>query len=28
VVLGYYIAYNVGVLWKIRRWERRPLRPA
>jgi hypothetical protein len=28
VVIGYYLAYNVGVLWKIRRWERRPLRPA
>jgi len=27
VVIGYYLAYNVGVLWKIRRWERRPLRP-
>jgi hypothetical protein len=28
LVLGYYVAYNAGVLWKIRRWERRPLRPA
>lgn len=28
VVIGYYLAYNAGVVWKIRRWERRPLRPA
>jgi hypothetical protein len=28
MVIGYYLSYNVGVLWKIRRWERRPLRPA
>lgn len=28
LVLGYYLAYNAGVLWKIRKWERRPLRPA
>jgi hypothetical protein len=27
MVVGYYLAYNAGVLWKIRKWERRPLRP-
>ena len=27
MVVGYYLAYNAGVLWKIRQWERRPLRP-
>lgn len=26
MVLGYYLAYNTGVLWHIRRWERRPLK--
>jgi hypothetical protein len=28
LVLGYYLAYHAGVLWKIRRWEQRPLRRA
>lgn len=28
MVIGYYLAYNAGVLLKIRQWERRPLRPA
>lgn len=26
LVLGYYVTYNAGVLWKIRRWDRRALR--
>ena len=26
MVIGYYLVYNVGVLWKIRKWERRALR--
>lgn len=26
MVISYYLVYNAGVLWKIRRWERRPLR--
>lgn len=25
-VLGYYLAYNGGVIWRIRRWDRRALR--
>ena len=25
-VIGYYLAYNTGLRWRIRRWERRPLR--
>ena len=27
-VIGYYMAYNVGLRLRIRRWERRPLRRA
>jgi len=27
VVIGYYLAYNLGVRWRIRRWQRRALRP-
>jgi hypothetical protein len=27
VVIGYYLAYNIGLRWRIRRWERRALRP-
>jgi hypothetical protein len=26
-VIGYYLAYNFGLRWRIRRWERRALRP-
>jgi hypothetical protein len=26
LVIGYYLAYNTGVIWRIRRWERRALR--
>ena len=26
IVIGYYLAYNVGLRWRIRRWERRRLR--
>lgn len=26
LVIGYYLAYNAGVIWRIRRWERRALR--
>jgi hypothetical protein len=25
-VIGYYLAYHAGVLWRIRRWDRRALR--
>lgn len=25
-VIGYYLAYNAGVIWRIRQWDRRPLR--
>ena len=25
-VIGYYFAYNAGLRWRIRRWQRRPLR--
>lgn len=27
VVLGYYLAYNVALRWRIGRWQRRALRP-
>lgn len=27
-VIGYYLAYNAGVIWRIRRWDRRALRVA
>lgn len=26
LVIGYYLAYNTAVIWRIRRWDRRPLR--
>lgn len=26
IVIGYYLAYNAGVQWRIRRWQRRALR--
>jgi hypothetical protein len=26
LVIGYYLAYNAGVLWRIRTWDRRALR--
>ena len=26
-VIGYYVAYNAGLRWQIRRWQRRSLRP-
>jgi hypothetical protein len=26
IVIGYYLAYNVGVRWRIRVWQHRPLR--
>ena len=26
VVIGYYLAFNAGLRWRIRRWQRRPLR--
>jgi hypothetical protein len=26
-VIGYYLAYNIGVRWRISRWQRRALRP-
>ncbi|HUQ88849.1 MAG TPA: hypothetical protein VM096_14930 [Vicinamibacterales bacterium] len=26
-VIGYYLAYNAGLRWRIRRWQRRALRP-
>jgi hypothetical protein len=26
IVIGHYLAYNVGLRWRIRRWERRRLR--
>ena len=26
-VIGYYVAYNFGLRWRIRQWERRALRP-
>jgi multisubunit Na+/H+ antiporter MnhB subunit len=25
-VIGYYLAYNAGVIWRIRQWDRRTLR--
>ena len=27
IVIGYYLAYNLGLRWRIRRWQRRALRP-
>jgi hypothetical protein len=27
IVIGYYLAYNAGVRWRIARWQRRALRP-
>lgn len=27
IVIGYYLAYNFGLRWHIRRWQRRALRP-
>lgn len=27
IVIGYYLAYSAGLRWRIRRWQRRPLRP-
>ena len=26
-VIGYYLAYNAGLRWRVRRWQLRPLRP-
>jgi hypothetical protein len=26
IVIGYYLAYGVGLRWRIARWQRRPLR--
>lgn len=26
LVIGYYLAYNAGIIWRIRRWDRRALR--
>ena len=26
-VIGHYLAYHAGLRWRIRRWQRRPLRP-
>jgi hypothetical protein len=26
LVIGYYLAYHVGVIWRIRRWDRPALR--
>ena len=26
LVIGYYLAFNAGLRWRIRRWQRRPLR--
>jgi hypothetical protein len=26
IVIGYYLAYAAGLRWRIRRWERRPVR--
>lgn len=26
-VVGYYLAYNAGLRWRIQRWTQRPLRP-
>jgi hypothetical protein len=25
-VIGYYLAYNAGLRWRLHRWHRRPLR--
>jgi hypothetical protein len=27
IVIGYYLAFNLGLRWRIRRWQRRALRP-
>ena len=27
IVIGYYLSYNAGVRWRIRRWQQRALRP-
>ncbi|MEP6783208.1 MAG: hypothetical protein ABI983_06030 [Acidobacteriota bacterium] len=27
IVLGYYLAYGAGLRWRIRKWQRRALRP-
>jgi hypothetical protein len=27
IVIGYYVAYTAGVRWRVRRWQRRTLRP-
>jgi hypothetical protein len=27
IVIGYYLAYSLGVRWRIRNWQRRALRP-
>lgn len=27
IVIGYYLAYNTGLRWRIRNWQRRALRP-
>ena len=27
VVIGYYLVFNAGVRWRLRRWQRRALRP-
>jgi hypothetical protein len=26
-VIGYYLAYGAGLRWRLKRWQRRPLRP-
>jgi hypothetical protein len=26
IVIGYYLVYSAGLRWRIRRWDRRPLR--
>jgi hypothetical protein len=26
-VIGYYLAYNAGLRWRLHRWQHRPLRP-
>jgi hypothetical protein len=26
MVIGYYLAFNAGLRWRVRRWQRRPLR--
>jgi len=27
IVIGYYVAFTAGVKWRVRRWQRRTLRP-